>query len=46
MIDREPSRTKLVIYWILWAVTMAVLLGGSVFAIMWIALVYGVHGYQ
>ena len=37
------SRLKMAVYWILWAVAMAIIIGCSVGAIMWMILIYGVY---
>jgi hypothetical protein len=40
------SRLKLAVYWVLWAVVMAAIIGSSVGAILWMLTVYGGHGFQ
>jgi len=40
--DTNFSRLKMAVYWILWAVAMAIIIGSSVGAIMWMILIYGV----
>jgi hypothetical protein len=37
------SRIKMAVYWALWAVAMAIIIGCSVGAIMWMILVFGVY---
>ena len=40
------SRLKLAVYWVLWALVMAAIIGSSVGAILWMLMVYGEHNFR